>query len=675
MSGSRCGRYAASQRRSRAVCSRRPGGAPSAVPGPDDDAVAHPGVVGEEPLRDPGVRRDPPGGEPLGQVVAQRPVLPAEAEAGHDHHREAAVRAQQAGGAFHAHRVDVRGVGGPVAGGRVPDLVRRLVRRVAEDDVEPAGRGGRRELRQPGGAAEEVAGADGPPQVRQRPAAPPAGRGGEPQEEPQPRDLGGLGQEVDAEEVRARGVREQVALRDLRRADAGQQPADAGMVAVRGLPAGGVDDGAVERVQVIQGGEQERAGSARRVEDPQLRQAVPGGDDVVRAVEGVDDVDRERLEVEVRGDGVVRRPDPALGQRRPQVLGAPAAVQGLPPRLAGQPDAVRRARVQHAGPVRGGRVGGRGRGDVRRQRLAGAVRERLPEVAAGVVAQRPPGVDPGPRGQPLEEERRHGVRDQVPGDVGLRVVGAVPAVHDLLEDVAEHAGVDLVRVPGRVVAEAPAELVEEREQLGESGVRHADLAGLHDRVVGDARPPQERPGHQPAHQQGGVPVAVRRAGQSLDGAREPLVPLGEPPVEALGRRLAVHGAAQAAPQLLGRRLPARDDLEAREPRDQRPAGDVEGVPVGADPGGTLAGGVRRLRPQPELVRGVVEDQQPLGPRRAERAGDGPPRRRGRHGGARPDLAAAVRRDAREPVRRRRPSGPRGGARPARSSRGRRRRGR
>jgi hypothetical protein len=386
-----------------------------------------------------------------------------------------------------------------VAGGRVADTGRRLVRRVPQHDVEPAGDELGRQV-----VGEQVAG----PEVRRQVGLVAVGvvggvrrlGGGQAQEDPVPRDLRGLRHEVDAVEVRDRGVPEQGAVA---RRHAGHPE-----------PRRGVRDRAVEHVEVPQRGQQERAGAAGRVEDPQAGEALPRGGDVVRVVERGDDVGRERREVEVRGDRVVRRPHVATGQPRAQVAGPRAPVQGLPPGLPRQAEARRRLGVE-----RGGRPAGRrgDAGELRRQRLALPVGERGPEVAVRVVAQRPPDLDAGPAGQALEEQGRHRVRDEVGGDVVLRVDGAAPAAGEPLEGLAEDVRGD--RICGSGIAEGPVVVVEERRG------RHRGLRRP------EPGPPEELAEHEPRDQPGGVPVALLRRGTVRHRCRQPPVQVSQLPAE------------------------------------------------------------------------------------------------------------------------------------------------
>ena len=79
-------------------------------------------------------------------------------------------------------------------------------------------------------------------------------------------------------------------------------------------------------------------------------------------------------------------------------------------------------------------------------------------------------VKPGSH-QAIRDGRQDRRGGHVTGDVGLRVVGPVVLlVHVLLEDVAEHIGVDLVVVPMGMLIEVPAPPVEELEQVLEGAV-------------------------------------------------------------------------------------------------------------------------------------------------------------------------------------------------------------
>ena len=103
------------------------------------------------------------------------------------------------------------------------------------------------------------------------------------------------------------------------------------------------------------------------------------------------------------------------------------------------------------------------------------------DVAVGVVLQQIPdrralGVlerDLALRRGGVEQERDHRVLADVLGDVLLRVVGPHLLLVDvLLEDVAEHIGVDLVVGAQRALVEMPLVLVEEVEDAleGSSGI-------------------------------------------------------------------------------------------------------------------------------------------------------------------------------------------------------------
>ena len=304
----------------------------------------------------------------------------------------------------------------------------------------------------------------------------------------------------------------------------------------------GVETGVVQRLQHAERGEQERAGAARGVEDGDVAQRLPERADQLRSLAGGDHVLGELLHVQVVRDQVVDGRDLVGGELRADFLVAPTAGDVLAPRLGRQavdrgcrfvpPAALRH--VVYAG------------GDLRRQRLlvvqgpllvdvpSDAVAHRFVKIAVGVVRQQPPHAAAGLERdgavllRPVEQERDDGVAADVAGDVLLGVVGPHLLLVDvLLEDVAEHVGVDLLVVAQRPVVEVPVKLVEECEYLLERLVGDADV-GIVALQVMDVE--------QAAVQVGDTPEQFRQVGGAVDrGLPQALVeePQQEQPVEAV----------------------------------------------------------------------------------------------------------------------------------------------
>ena len=237
-------------------------------------------------------------------------------------------------------------------------------------------------------------------------------------------------------------------------------------------------------------GEEERAGAARRIEDGDLAERLPEGTDQFRPFAAGDHVPGELLDVQVVRDEVVDGRDLARGEPGADLLVAPAAGDVLAPRLGGQSPGGRRGpvpavtfgHVAHAGGDLRRQFALRGQGLLLVDVVRHAVAHRVVEVAVRVVGQQPPHPAAGLEGdgaflpRAVEQERDDGVAADVPGDVLLRVVGPHLLLVDvLLEDVAEHVGVDLVVVAQRPVVEVPLVRVEEREDPLEGFVGDADF--------------------------------------------------------------------------------------------------------------------------------------------------------------------------------------------------------
>ena len=112
------------------------------------------------------------------------------------------------------------------------------------------------------------------------------------------------------------------------------------------------------------------------------------------------------------------------------------------------------------------------------------------DVAVGVVAQQPPHAAVRSEShwalflRGVEEEGDDSVARDVSGDVLLSVVGPHLLLVDiLLEDVAEHVGVDLVVLPVRPLVQVPAVAIEEVEDPLEGGVGDGDVGVVALQVV------------------------------------------------------------------------------------------------------------------------------------------------------------------------------------------------
>ncbi len=193
-----------------------------------------------------------------------------------------------------------------------------------------------------------------------------------------------------------------------------------------------------------------------------------------------DDILGELADIEVAGDQVVDLVDLAVGQLRAQFEAARAAGDMLAPGLGGQGVASWRRAGSSRHAARHRRCQRRCPAAIRR---VNARADGLVDVAVGVVAEQPPDLALRLEGDActscaaVEEERQDRVLADVLSDVLLRVVGPHLLLVDvLLEDVAEHIGVDLVVVAQRAVVEMPVVVVEEVEDALEGLVGDVDVA-------------------------------------------------------------------------------------------------------------------------------------------------------------------------------------------------------
>ena len=252
----------------------------------------------------------------------------------------------------------------------------------------------------------------------------------------------------------------------------------------------GLKTGGVERLEDVEGGEEEGAGAAGGVENGDGGESLPEGAHQFRPFTIGDDVLGELFDVEVVGDEVVDRCDLAGLQLGVDLLVAAAAGDVLAPGLGGEGVCVRGRLVPAA--ALGDVV--KASGDSRGQRLfcvqflvvvgvvGNAVADGLVEVAVGVILEQLPDTV-GTEGDgallfgAVKEEGDDGVAADVAGDVLLGVVGAhlLLLVDVFFEDVTEYVGVDLVVVAQRAVVEMPLVGVEEGEDLFECFVGNGNV--------------------------------------------------------------------------------------------------------------------------------------------------------------------------------------------------------
>ena len=191
-----------------------------------------------------------------------------------------------------------------------------------------------------------------------------------------------------------------------------------------------------------------------------------------------DHVFDEAATVQVVGDEVIGRRDLASCQFRSQVLVACASCHDLAPGLRWQGECFRCGLV----PLAALRHVVHAHLDFGRQRHIAPFLDGIIDIGVRVFAQQRPDWPIGTKGDlalllgGIEEERKDSVFADVLGDVLFGIVGPHLLLVDiLLEDVAEHIGVDLAVAAQRAIIQVPVELIEEREELLKRLVGDGDL--------------------------------------------------------------------------------------------------------------------------------------------------------------------------------------------------------